>query len=97
MRTQLQRVQKRYQGRVQGVGFRATVCDLSRQFSVVGQVRNRSDGSVELVAEGTDRELVEFCKAIQERLGRNIVGEDEKWVDIDAVSFDQFAIAYTSD
>lgn len=39
-------------GRVQGVGFRATVFDCAVDHGLKGWVRNNRDGSVECVAEG---------------------------------------------
>jgi acylphosphatase len=41
-------------GRVQGVGFRYTTANLARDCGVRGYVRNRPDGSVELVAQGAE-------------------------------------------
>lgn len=41
-------------GRVQGVGFRATMADIAEQHGVTGWVRNRSDGSVEAQIHGPD-------------------------------------------
>ncbi|RYG25306.1 acylphosphatase [bacterium] len=38
------------QGRVQGVGFRYFVCKRAALFGVLGQVWNRSDGAVEILA-----------------------------------------------
>jgi len=42
----------RIEGRVQGVGFRDWVARRSRQMSLAGWVRNRSDGSVEAMFHG---------------------------------------------
>lgn len=47
------------QGRVQGVFFRAATRRLARQLDLTGWVRNRSDGSVEVLAEGR-RDMLEL-------------------------------------
>jgi acylphosphatase len=51
---------------VQGVGFRYTVKSVARGFEVTGAVRNRTDGAVELIAEGLKDELSAFRQAIRE-------------------------------
>ena len=40
-------------GSVQGVGFRFAACEAASECSVRGWVRNLSDGSVEIVAQGS--------------------------------------------
>ncbi len=61
-----QRMQIIYSGRVQGVGFRYAVKTVVTGFEVTGTVRNLDDGRVELIAEGTQSELEEFQRAIQD-------------------------------
>jgi len=42
----------RVRGRVQGVGFRQGCVDAAAAFDVMGWVRNRLDGTVELLVQG---------------------------------------------
>lgn len=44
-------------GRVQGVGFRYFILNKSKQIQITGFIRNLADGSVEIVAEGSDQAL----------------------------------------
>ncbi|MBC8126360.1 MAG: acylphosphatase [Gloeobacteraceae cyanobacterium ES-bin-144] len=53
-----------FEGRVQGVGFRYTVKDLSRGFDVSGTVKNLADGSVELQVMGAADEVEAFIMEI---------------------------------
>ncbi|WP_044239891.1 acylphosphatase [Chondromyces apiculatus] len=53
----LKQVQIFVRGRVQGVYFRATTQRESRRLGLSGWVKNRPDGSVEIVAEGDEDRL----------------------------------------
>ncbi|MFN7141880.1 MAG: acylphosphatase [Limisphaerales bacterium] len=69
-----------YSGRVQGVGFRYSVKSVAAGFEVTGTVKNLTDGRVELIAEGTKNELVEFMQAIRDSdVGSFIRGEETSW------------------
>jgi len=75
-----QRLEIRYSGNVQGVGFRYTVKSLAPGFELTGTVRNLADGRVELIAEGARAELKSFQNAIRESgLGRLISDEEVSW------------------
>lgn len=47
----------RISGRVQGVGFRYALQDEAEKLGLAGWVRNRSDGSVEALAQGSPQAL----------------------------------------
>ena len=52
-------------GRVQGVGFRAWAQRQAESLNISGWARNRSDGSVEIMAEGADKDMnffLSLCK-----------------------------------
>jgi acylphosphatase len=52
-----QRLHAHIYGRVQGVSFRYYTTLTAEQLSLTGWVRNRPDGSVEVLAEGTRTQL----------------------------------------
>jgi acylphosphatase len=71
-----------YSGRVQGVGFRATVKSVACGFDLTGTVSNLADGRVEMTAEGSREELEAFRQAIRDSgLARLIAGEQVSWAD----------------
>jgi len=67
-----QRREVHYAGRVQGVGFRFTVCRIAGQFAVTGYVKNLSDGRVELVVEGRPEEIKALLTAVHAEMGHYI-------------------------
>ena len=46
-----------FSGRVQGVGFRFTAYNSAKRFNLTGYVRNLPDGSVEMIAQGSDNDI----------------------------------------
>ena len=52
-------------GRVQGVGFRMLCCKMAREYNINGTVKNRADGAVEVICEGSEQMINRFiiqCK-----------------------------------
>jgi acylphosphatase len=70
-----------YSGKVQGVGFRWTVKNISNNFKIDGYVKNLVDGRVEMVAEGEAEQVSAFVEAISERMSgyiRDVKKEKEQ-------------------
>lgn len=52
------------QGKVQGVFFRQSTCEMAMAIGINGHVKNLSDGRVSIIATGTKEQLdklVEWC------------------------------------
>jgi acylphosphatase len=47
-------------GRVQGVGFRYFTWQEAKKLGLKGSVRNRIDGSVEVIAQGDETQMADF-------------------------------------
>lgn len=59
-------LQARISGRVQGVGFRHFATQQARRLGVNGWVRNESDGTVRVVAEGSRDALEDFLDRLRQ-------------------------------
>lgn len=55
-----------YEGKVQGVGFRASVISIAKGYEVTGWVKNLPDGRVEVHASGDASETEDFLQGIRE-------------------------------
>lgn len=78
----MRRLSARFEGRVQGVGFRFTVLELATRRKLKGYVMNLPDGDVEVVAEGSELELLGLVTDLRaSRLSRYIVRERLNWMD----------------
>lgn len=68
-----------YSGRVQGVGFRYTAQSIARDLGLTGWVKNRRDGTVELLAEGTEEKLKELLGSIEQDFSSSIRDAEATW------------------
>ena len=76
----VQRVVARFEGHVQGVGFRFTTLQIAKALPVSGFVANLSDGSVRLIAEGETKVLHALLDRIQSsHPGRGIAATEIHW------------------
>jgi acylphosphatase len=67
----------RVRGQVQGVGYREACVRRSRQLGVTGWVRNRMDGSVEVMLQGSPEQLAVMCAWLGEGMSAALVDELE--------------------
>lgn len=90
-----QRMEASIEGRVQGVGFRHfTVRTAEKLGEVTGWVRNESDGSVTLVAEGPKDQLEELHSAVhQGPRSARVENVEADWKAYQA-EFDSFGVRY---
>ena len=77
-----------FSGQVQGVGFRYTSRSVARGFDVTGTVRNLSDGTVELEAQGDRTEVESFLDGLKSEMSHYIRSADVSWVEAHAGEFD---------
>ncbi len=62
------RVQIKYAGNVQGVGFRWKVSQIAKKYLVAGYVKNLSNGKVVLLLEGEESQINEMRKDVERQL-----------------------------
>jgi acylphosphatase len=87
-----QSVHLKITGRVQGVYYRASMLQEAQKLDLTGWVMNRSDGSVEAVAQGSKaklEELIAWCRQGPE--GARVSAVDTQWQTL-ANDFVGFAI-----
>ncbi|MBC8751882.1 MULTISPECIES: acylphosphatase [Paraburkholderia] len=67
----------RVHGRVQGIGYREACVRRARALGVTGWVRNRMDGSVEAILQGSPERLATMCAWLSEGMSVALVDELE--------------------
>lgn len=79
-KTEKSRLTVVFLGRVQGVGFRYTICSMAGTYPVSGFVRNEWDGSVHMEVEGKQEQIEAFMRDIhRSRLGEYISHMHQHW------------------
>ena len=63
------------------MGFRYTARRLAENFSISGFVKNITDGSVQIVAEGEVTEVERFLVALDAQMGDLIRTRELRWLD----------------
>lgn len=82
-------------GHVQGVGFRYFVYDFAQQNGLNGWVRNRHNGQVEILAEGSRADLENLLEHVRRGPSRSMVTEVKfDWRQADN-RFSQFSMLQT--
>jgi acylphosphatase len=72
-----------FSGRVQGVGFRYTANSIARGYDVAGYVKNLPDGTVEIVCQGTEKEIASYITEVRENMDRCIYDENSFSMPVD--------------
>lgn len=81
-------------GKVQGVCFRASAEDEACLLGLRGRVRNMSDGSVEVIAEGEEEKLARLLKWLHHGPAGAAVREVKTIREEPTGEYDDFKIAY---
>lgn len=81
-------------GRVQGVGYRDFVRRHAAQLGVTGWVRNRADGTVEVLAEGDDVEITHLLRLLTDGPSLSHVDAVETAYDAPTGEFPDFRVRH---
>ena len=94
MMTDTQQLYAIVRGRVQGVNFRYSTQDQANRLGLLGWVRNRPDGSVEVVAEGPRAALDQLLAYLQRGPRAAVVSQVEPSWRPATQSFKQFEVRW---
>ncbi len=83
-------------GKVQGVNFRYFVSEIARRLNVTGWVRNRFNGTVEIIAEGKRKDLDTLIQYLhQGSRSSDVTKVDHEWQEANG-EFNSFQVRMTS-
>lgn len=82
-----------FSGNVQGVGFRYSAHNIARRYDVTGFVRNVPDGTVEILVQGTTKEIDAYLRDVQDSFAGHIRNTKVRQVPY-AAGYDDFRITF---
>ena len=82
-----------FSGRVQGVGFRFTASRTAAGFDVTGCVKNLTDGRVQCIIEGEEKEIEAFLEELGERM-RGYIRNIDQQITSPSGRWESFGVAY---
>ena len=71
-----------FYGYVQGVGFRWKACHAARASGISGWVKNLDDGSVEMEAEGTERDISDLIDTMYDHSWGSVERVESEYIPI---------------
>jgi len=75
------------------VGFRYTARSVAHRYAVTGYVKNITDGSVEVLAEGDQEEVRSFLADLEEQMRGHIARREVAWGEASG-AFEGFAVRF---
>lgn len=80
-------------GKVQGVFFRKFIKDRADELGLYGFVQNTEEGTVDVVAQGSEEKLVEFVEHLKKGPAfARVSSFDIQWNNVSQDSFTDFSI-----
>ncbi|NGX37528.1 MAG: Acylphosphatase [Chlamydiae bacterium] len=81
-------------GDVQGVGFRTTTRSFAHQLNLIGFIRNKSDGTVEIRAQGEKKVLEQLITKLKDAFNGDYIDEMEIEFVKPEQTFEEFSITF---
>jgi len=82
-----------FRGIVQGVGFRYTAVRVARKYNLTGWVRNRLDGSVEMIVQGNKPDILKMLEDLKTQFEGYIRSSEVEYRDPQEI-FTDFSVRF---
>ncbi|MDO8627212.1 MAG: acylphosphatase [Candidatus Diapherotrites archaeon] len=88
------RIEAIVSGHVQGVGFRFFVLKTAKGLGLKGWVKNLPNGKVQTIAEGPEKEILEFLEHVKKGFFLSRVDKVEHTLEKALNEFNEFEVRY---